>query len=56
MGIDFWGDLDMSLPPGSAYGDIGNESRPSFKNFELLNFFVSSDYMESKDMFLGDNT
>ena len=29
-GIDFQGDLDMSLPPGSAYGDIGNESRPSF--------------------------
>ena len=43
-GIDFWGDPDMLLPPGSAYGDIGNESRPSlfFKFFELLNFFVFS--------------
>ena len=30
VGIDFWGDPDMPLPPGSAYGDIGNESRPSF--------------------------
>ena len=29
----------MSLPPGLAYGDIGNESRPSlFKFFELFNF------------------
>ena len=28
-GIDFWGDPDMPLPPGSAYRDIGNESRPS---------------------------
>ena len=25
-GIDFWGDLNMPLPPGSAYGDIGTES------------------------------
>ena len=24
--IDFRGDPDMPLPPGSAYGDIGNES------------------------------
>ena len=29
-GIDFRGDPDMPLPPGSAYGDIGNESQPSF--------------------------
>ena len=29
-GIDFRGDPDILLPPGSAYGDIGNESRPSF--------------------------
>ena len=29
----------MPLPPGSTYGDIGNESRPSiFKIFELLIF------------------
>ena len=46
----------MPLPPGSAYSDIGNEPRPSFKIFELFNFFVFSDYVESKDMFLGDNT
>ena len=26
--IDFRGDSDMLLPPGSTYGDIGNESRP----------------------------
>ena len=32
-GIDFRGDLDMPLPPGSAYGDIGNESRPSLLIF-----------------------
>ena len=30
VGIDFWGDPDMPLPPGSAYGGIGNESQPSF--------------------------
>ena len=24
-GIDFWGDPDMLLPPGSTYGDIGNK-------------------------------
>ena len=29
-GIDFRGDPIMPLPPGSAYGDIGNESQPSF--------------------------
>ena len=28
-GIDFLGDPDMPLPPGLAYGDIGNEYRPS---------------------------
>ena len=44
-GIDFWGDPDMPLPPGSAYGDIGDESQPSLsflKIFELFNFFVFS--------------
>ena len=42
-GIDFWGDPDMPLPPGSTYGDIGNESRPSlFEFFELFNFFLFS--------------
>ena len=55
-GIDFRGDPDMPLPPGSAYDDISNESRTSFQIFELFNFFVFSDCMESKDMFLGDNT
>ena len=28
-GIDFRGDPDMPLPPGAAYGNIGNESQPS---------------------------
>ena len=56
-GIGFRGDPDMPLPPGLAYGDIGNESRPSlFKFFELFNFFVFSNYMESKYIFLRDNT
>ena len=55
-GIDFRGDPDMPQPLGSTYGYIGNVSRPSLKKFELLNFFVFSDYVESKDMFLGDNT
>ena len=32
-GIDFWGDPDMPLLLGTTYGDIGNEYRPSFKNF-----------------------
>jgi len=32
-GIDFRGDPDMPLPPGSAYGDIGNESQPSLSFF-----------------------
>ena len=42
----------MPLPPGSAYGNIGNESQPSlFKFFELFNFFVFFDYMKSKDIF-----
>ena len=30
VGIDFRSNLDMPLPPGAAYGDIGNESQPSF--------------------------
>ena len=39
MWIDLRGDLEMPLPPGSAYGDIGNESRPSLLIlFELFNF------------------
>ena len=40
-GIDFRGDLDMPLPPGAAYDDIGNESQTlSLNFFELLIFFV----------------
>jgi hypothetical protein len=34
-GIDFRGDPDMPLPPGTAYGDIGMS-----KCFELFHFFV----------------
>ena len=33
VGIDFCGDLDMPLPPGEAYGDIGNESQTHFLSF-----------------------
>ena len=29
-GMDFWGDPNMPLPPGAAYGDIVNKSQPSF--------------------------
>ena len=29
-GIDFRGDPDMPLPPGSAYSDIDSESQPHF--------------------------
>jgi hypothetical protein len=32
--IDFRGDLDMPLPPGSSYGDIG------MKCFLNISFFV----------------
>jgi hypothetical protein len=34
-GIDFRGDPDMPLPPGSAYGDIGMS-----KSFYIFHFFV----------------
>ena len=38
-GIDFCGDLDMPLPLGASYGDIGNESQTHIlKFFELLIF------------------
>ena len=44
VGIDFWGDPDMPLPLGAAYGDIGNESQTLFLSFfELLIFFVFFD-------------
>ena len=32
-GIDFRGDPDIPLPPGAAYGDIGNESQTHFLSF-----------------------
>ena len=39
VGIDFQGDPDMPLPPGTSYGDISNKSQTLFlKFFELLNF------------------
>ena len=43
-GIDFWGDSDMPLPPGAAYGEIGTKSRLSLflKFLSYLNFFVFS--------------
>ena len=31
--IDFCGDLDMPLPQGTTYGDIGNESQTHFLSF-----------------------
>ena len=31
--IDFYGDLDMPLPPRAAYGDIGNKSQTHFLSF-----------------------
>jgi hypothetical protein len=35
-GIDFRGDPDMSLPPGSAYGDIG---MPKFFEYFIFLYF-----------------
>ena len=32
-GIDFRGDLNMPLPPGAAYGNIGNEFQTHFLSF-----------------------
>ena len=29
-GIDFYDGPDMPLPPGAAYGDLGNESQTHF--------------------------
>ena len=57
-GIDFRGDSDMPLPPGSAYGDIGNESLPLlFLNFlSYLIFCIFLIMWNQKDMFLRDNT
>ena len=49
-GIDFRGDPNMPLPPGLAYGDIGNESQPLLflKKFEVFNFFLFSWLCETK--------
>jgi hypothetical protein len=35
-GIEFKGDLDMPLPPGSSYGDIG---MPIFLNISFFLYF-----------------
>ena len=47
VGINFHGDPDMPLPPGSAYGDISKI--PFVWFFELL-FFL---YLEIKNMFFA---
>ena len=39
-GIDFFGDPDMSLPPGAAYGDIGKESQIHFLSFGIIYIFL----------------
>ena len=38
--IDFCKDLDMLLPAGEAYGDIGNESQTHFLSFWIILFFL----------------
>ena len=38
VAIDFHGDPDIPLPPGVAYGDIGNESQTHFLSF--LNYLI----------------
>ena len=38
-GIEFCGDLDIPIPPRSAYGEIGNNPKSNLF-FELLNIFV----------------
>jgi hypothetical protein len=35
VGINFQGDLDIPLPPGAAYGDIGNK----FLNISFFLYF-----------------
>ena len=55
-GIYFQGDSDMPLPPGSAYGDIGNESQPPFfkkKKLIYLIFFCFLDYVKPKRHVFG---
>jgi hypothetical protein len=46
-GIDFRGDPDMSLPPGSTYGDIG------MQKFLNISFFFVFLYKKTK-IFLDD--
>ena len=56
-GIDFHGDLDMPLPPGVAYGDIGNKSQTYFLIFLNYSiFFVIFDILTQKTYFWCDNT
>ena len=55
-GIDFHGDLDMTLPPGAFYGNISKESKTHFLSFELFNFFVFFDILTQKTYFLCDDT
>ena len=57
-GIYFQGDPDMPLPPGSAYGEIGTESRLSLflKFLSYLIFCIFLIMWNQKDMFLRDNT
>jgi hypothetical protein len=47
-GIKFRGDLDMPLPPGSAYGDIGMKF--VFLNISFFCIFVK----EKTKIFLDD--
>ena len=56
VGIDFYGDPDMLLPPEVAYGDIGKESQTHFLSFELFNFFVLFDILTQKTYFWCDDT
>jgi hypothetical protein len=45
VGIDFKGDLDMPLPPGTAYGEIGMSNV-----FKYFIFFVFL-YSKTKNIF-----
>ena len=55
-GIDFPGDPDISLPPGVAYGDIGNESQTHFLSFLNYLIFVFFDILTQKTCFWCDDT
>ena len=51
VGIDFRGYLDMPLPLGAAYGDIGNESQTQFLIFLNYYIFVFFDILTQKTCF-----